>query len=648
MDPRRWGLAISTATRFLGRVAPEKSTSKRWILVIAALGVVFGDIGTSPLYAFEAALGSVGAIRPETVLGLASLVVWYLLLVVTFKYLFLVMRADYDGEGGIFALLALLRRAGLKNARDGFVAMAVLVGAALLYGDGTITPAISVLSAIEGMEAIHPGLQRYVVPVTVAILALLFLVQRLGAGRLGPVFGIVMLGWFLAIGVVGLSSVIETPSILAALNPVHALAYVRDNGAASLVVFGSVVLAVTGAEALYADLGHFGRIPIARAWHGIALPALALNYLGQAAFALRSPASATSPTLFFDVVPHDGLRTGLVILAAAATVIASQALISGVFSLTNQAIDLGYLPRFLVRHTSSYERGQIYMPAVNFLLGGVCILLVISFRTGNALANAYGLAVTGTMVITTFAFSLVVHRVWKRPAWQAVALGLVLLAIELPLFIACLPKVVAGGYVPLVIGLCVVTVMRMWRKGRRLIHLKLDALAIPPCELAARLAEPLVRRVPGTLVFSIRDATPENATSVALEYLRRTQVIGEQIVILCLQTRWDRALSTADNVEAIDHGHGVWVINALHGYRVEPDAPAILERAAQIAGGLHHDAATTFLVVSRILISETPGNGMSRWRRKLFNFLTRNTRLWPNYLNMPAEQISEFNWLLDT
>jgi len=620
---------------------------KKWILPLAALGIVFGDIGTSPLYAFEAALGTAGKVDAETLLGLSSLVIWYLLLIVTFKYLFLVMRADYDGEGGIFALLALLRRAGLKAAQNGWIAVAVLFGAALLYGDGTITPAISVLSAVEGLESINPALSSAVIPITVVILVALFSIQRFGTGRLGLVFGFVMVVWFAAIGLAGLVSIIQSPGIFAAINPWCAIRYLQAHGPTALVVFGSVVLAVTGAEALYADLGHFGKPAISKAWNFVALPGLVLNYLGQAALVLRDPAQATNANLFFELCPHAG-RPLFVLLATAATVIASQALISGVFSLTSQAIDLGYLPRFRVVYTSSEERGQIYMPAINIILGLVCIVLVVTFKTGDALANAYGLAVTGTMMVTSIAFGMVVYHVWKKPLVQALALTGFLLCVEVPLFAACTSKFFDGGWFPVLIGIGILGLMSCYRHGSNVVHRKMKDLSMAPEAFHKVLIDGSTPRIPGTLVFPVRGGSVREASVIAMEYRRRTGVLNTQIVAMRLEARWDRASGSVCNVDVKSTGHGVWIIFAQHGYMAEPDAPEILRLASiETKGELRFEPEATFYVFSRIVVPVGKSNILEAFPRRVFDYLTRNTRLWRNYLSVPNGHVSEFIWLMD-
>ena len=465
------GYALAAVT------SPRKQHAGMAALTLGALGVVFGDIGTSPLYAFQTALSAVTNPTSNTVLGVTSLILWSLILLVTVKYVLIVMRADYHGEGGVFALLALLGKKETKTSavKLPFYVLMLLFGAALLVGDGTITPAISVLSALEGLETVDPNMKDAVVPITVGILAMLFVLQRLGTGKLGFVFGWVMLLWFLVIGGMGAFWVVKHPGVLLAFNPLYALEVIREAGWTALAVMGAVVLAVTGVEALYADMGHFGRRAISLAWHAVALPALLLNYLGQAAVVMDKPmvfnnsAAFQNNDPFFLMVPGGGATLALVILATAATVIASQALISGVFSLTAQAQELNYFPKFLVMHTSRNERGQVYVPTTNWLLGLVCILLVLTFRSSNNLAAAYGLAVVGTMVITTLALFLVTRRCWNWPVWQSAVLTAGLLCIEIPFLVSCLTKLPDGGYFPLLVAGLLLTIMLTWHAGRAII-----------------------------------------------------------------------------------------------------------------------------------------------------------------------------------
>lgn len=626
---------------------PEK---KNLPLALAALGVVFGDIGTSPLYSFETALGTITQPGRNEVLGVASLIIWSLLLIVTLKYVFIVMRADYHGEGGVFALLALLqqkRRVGSPSVRLPVHVLLLLFGAALLFGDGTITPAISVLSAMEGLEVVNPDFSHYVVPGTVAVLAALFFAQKLGTGRLGAVFGWVMLVWFLVLGLMGLWWVVREPGVLLALNPLYALGVVRECGWDTLLLMGAVVLAVTGVEALYADMGHFSRRAIALAWHTVALPALVLNYMGQAALALREPAHFQTNNPFFLMVPHGLPTIALVVLATVATVIASQALISGVFSLTAQAQELNYLPKFLVLHTSRRERGQVYVPVTNWLLGFVCILLVLTFRSSENLAAAYGLAVVGTMVITTLSLVLVTRWCWQWSWWQSAGLTTVLLAIEIPFLVSCLTKFGEGGYFPVLVAVALFTLMLTWHRGRAII---LRHMRDNPCsekDLAVTMEEPGRYLADGQLVFITSNRNPRYAAARAFEMLRRGGVLRRQVVILSLVNAMESDVDMPRHVEVEQIGPHLWHVTALHGYMQEPHAPETLARACAMSGGKIQPASDeTFYVLGRELIVEYTGHAMPRWQRALFGFFSRNVSYAPDYFFIPHGQITEFTWMM--
>jgi KUP system potassium uptake protein len=627
----------------------ERANAAKWMTSLAALGVVFGDIGTSPLYAFETALATLSHPRPESVLGVVSLILWSLILIVTVKYVLLVMRADYHGEGGVFALLALLRRRGSKpnDLRLPAVTLMLLFGAALLFGDGTITPAISVLSALEGLEAVNPEFKAWVVPGTVLILAVLFSIQRLGTGRLGRVFGWVMLVWFLVLAAMGLWCVVQHPAVLAALSPTYAIGLVRESGGTALFLLGAVVLSVTGVEALYADMGHFGRAAISRAWHAVALPALVVNYLGQGALALRNPEAFQTNNPFFLMVPDGWPTVALVILATLATVIASQALISGVFSLTAQAQELNFFPKFNVLHTSRNERGQVYVATTNWALGVTCILLVLTFRSSNNLAAAYGLAVVGTMVITTLALFLVARRVWLWPWWKAGGVMAALLALEIPFLVACLTKFPDGGYFPLLIAAIMLAIMLTWHTGRAIILNSMRSGPSSPQELARILDEEPEMRRPGQLVFLTSNRTPRYAAARALEFRRRNGALREQVVLLSLVNAMESDVDMPRCVEVHRLGDHLWHVVALHGYMQEPHALEILALAGvQSGGAIHAGGAQTFYVLGRELIVEYSGTRLARWRRGLFGLLSRNVSYAPDYFSIPHAQIIEFTWMM--
>jgi KUP system potassium uptake protein len=613
-------------------------------MTLLALGVVFGDIGTSPLYAYEAALSLTG---PASAIGIASLVIWTIFLVVTVKYASIIMRADYHGEGGIFALMALLRASSKKRFSGGWMIPLVVFGAAMLLGDGAITPAISVLSAVEGLAAVRPDWAQFSLPATLLILGVLFLAQRFGTGRLGGVFGPVMLLWFFSLAATGILHISAAPSVLAAFNPLEGIRLLTHGGWGALVIVGAVVLAVTGAEALYADLGHFGRRPILRAWRYIVFPSLVLNYLGQAAMVVRDPGLASNPNLFFLMIPEGGLRTAMVVLATAATVIASQALISAVFSLTSQAMDLGFLPRFFVRHMSTKMRGQIYIPLVNFLLGAVCLFLVVAFRSSSALANAYGIAVTGAMVVTSIAFGAVLLARGSPPKWQAIALLAGLLCLDIPLFASCLTKFFEGGFVPILLAAGAGAVMLTWRRGRLLIRQSLKFGAVSVEELGKKIEAGNYSRVPGASVFVVRRPNPEHAVAGILEQYRRVKVLADQLVILLLDPDWADPEETIGAVTATQYAGGLWVVRAAHGYMVEPDVPGMMRQAVEASGGkLAFDADDSFFVVARELILSCPEKLMPAWQRHLFAFMSRNVVPGPHYLNIPADHLIVYTWLL--
>ncbi len=614
------------------------------MLALMALGVVFGDIGTSPLYAFESALVIGGG---GSAVGVASLILWTVFLVVSVKYATVILRADYEGEGGIFALMALLRSTKLPWANGTVMTTLLVFGAAMLLGDGAITPVISVLSAVEGVAAIRPEWAHFSQPAALAILAALFLAQRFGTGRLGGIFGPVMMIWFISLGVIGAVQVFRSPEVLRALDPREGIHLLAGAGWEAWAIVGAVVLAVTGAEALYADLGHFGRQPILRAWRYVVFPALVLNYLGQAAHVTRHPDQATDPNLFFLTVPEGPLRVGLVVLATLATIIASQALISAVFSLSSQAMDLRLFPRFFVRHMSTEMRGQIYIPLVNYILGGVCLFLVIAFRKSSALANAYGIAVTGAMVITSIAFGMVLLSRPGRPKWPAILLLAALLGLDLPLFGACLTKIFEGGFFPVILACGVAAVMLTWRKGRGVIREAMRFGAVSPETLGSRLASEEFQRADGMQVFVVRRPSPEHAVSSILEQNRRVKVLARQLVILLLDPEWRNPTESCGAVSVTPHAGGLWVVRASHGYMVEPDVPGMMRLAAQVSEGkLAFDPADTFFVVGRELILSCPAKVMPSWQRRLFAFMSRNVVPGPSYLHIPGDRLIVYTWLL--
>jgi KUP system potassium uptake protein len=625
----------------------KTSAAPRWSLVVSALGVVFGDIGTSPLYAFQAALNASPDTVPEAALDAASLILWSLLAIVTCKYVLLVMSADYKGEGGIFALLALLggKDPPSRRLRLPFFMLLLMFGAALIYGDGCITPAISVLSAVEGLKDFAPQLTAFVLPITLVILLLLFAVQRIGTGPLGAFFGGIMLFWFITLGVGGLVQILQAPEVFAALDPRRALGAIVHGGPRTAFVLAGVVLAVTGVEALYADMGHFGRRAVSRAWHCIVLPSLILNYLGLAAIAIRHPGTAREGSLFFQMVPQGIATLLLVVLATLATIIASQALISGVFSLTAQARDLGLLPRFLVQHTSRKQHGQVYLPVINWHLAVACLLLVIAFRSSANLAAAYGLAVTGTMVITSIAFGLVVVRVWRHPPWIGWSVTTVLLCLELPFFLSSLVKFAEGGWFPIAIACILMAVMLTWHKGRALIRAQMLSNPCSTKALQAELSSARILRVPGTCVIITSNPEPRYAIARCFEWMRRSGCLREKVILLSLVGTAQSHINMEERLEVTPLAPSLWHVISYHGYMQGSDAPKILMEASKRMGCVL-DNNDTFFVLPREMIVEYTGKEMPVWQRKLFGALSRNMSYAPDYFFIPCTQIIGFNWML--
>jgi KUP system potassium uptake protein len=624
------------------RVGPGgagEGTPARSVLVLAALGIVFGDIGTSPLYALQAAFSPADNLRVThaNVLGVLSLFLWSLIIVVTVKYVLFVMRANNHGEGGVMALMTLAGRRALGWER-GAVLLLGLAGVALFYGDGVITPAISVLSAIEGTQVSAPAVHTYVVPLTLAVLTALFAFQRQGTGRIGNAFGPIMLVWFLTIGTLGARGIVRDPSVLRAINPLDALSYFTRAPWVAFVSLGAVVLCVTGVEALYADMGHFGRVPIATAWLAVALPSLVLCYLGQGAVILERPATVANP--FFHLVSHS-LTLPLVLLATVATVIASQAVISGAFSLTQQGINLGYLPRMSIRHTSEEIRGQVYLPGVNWLLYVAIVGVVLGFGSSASLAAAYGIAVTGTMTTTSVLAYVVTRRLWRWPAWLGLLVVVPLLAIDVAFFSSNLLKVRHGGWFPLLLGGALFVLMMTWNRGRKVVTEKRVAEEGPLREFIAGLdgRQPPLQRVPGTAVYlHARNDTTPLALRINVE---RNHIRHEQIVVL--QAKTLSVPHVPERERLVIHGlgdlaDGIVLIDACFGFRDMPNVPAALQLAASQTDELRaFDEATYFL--SRITIRPAKRGGMAKWRKQLFSALARNASSPAEYFQLPEGDV---------
>ncbi|MBS2033548.1 potassium transporter Kup [bacterium] len=609
-------------------------------LTLGALGVVFGDIGTSPLYTVQECFGEHGVTAGlrDNVLGILSLFFWSLTLVVTLKYVTVLMRADNKGEGGIMALLSLVpaEQRRIIGTSVGWVTVLVLIGASLLFGDGVITPAISVLSAIEGLKLIDPNLANYVVPITVGILIALFGIQSHGTGGLGKLFGPIMVCWFVTIGALGMIHLWENPSILVAVSPVHAASFFYHNGYHGFVLLGSVVLCVTGGEALYADMGHFGKGPIRLAWGALVFPALLLNYFGQGALILQNSGAASAP--FFSMVSHPGARIALVILATAATVIASQGLISAVFSLTHQAMRLGYFPRVMVTHTSQEMEGQIYVPAVNWALGLACLTLVLIFRESARLAAAFGLAVSGTMGLTSVILHSVTRNTWKWPAWKSHGLLILFLSFDIPFFAATCTKFVDGGYIPFVIGAFVFVCMWTWSIGRCLLREHYQAHEVNCEQLRRMLKEQPPVRTPGLSIYlaSNRDVAPP----VLLIQLQRFRGLSEEILFLTITSESVPYVPEAERLEVQILDEGYYRVVAHYGFMELPNIPSIVKRAARRLP-LRHQLSNATYFIGRETFAATNSGRMRAWQERLFAFMARNSADITMVFDLPSDQVVE-------
>jgi KUP system potassium uptake protein len=610
-------------------------------LTLGALGVVFGDIGTSPLYALQSVFAADHhAVRPThtTVYGVISLVFWTITIIVSLKYVILIMRADNEGEGGIMALIAKVQAVAMgKGKRKHALILLGIFGAALFYGDGMITPAISVLSAVEGVEVVSPSFEDWVIPITLAILTGLFAIQRFGTGAVGRLFGPVMAVWFTLLAVTGLVETVQHPGIIRALSPTYAITFLGEHGGTAFIALGSVVLTVTGAEALYADMGHFGRAPIRRAWFALVFPALLLQYMGQGALILRDPGAIESP--FFLMMPH-WARIPVVILATFATVIASQAVISGAFSVTRQAVRLGFLPRVTIRHTSRQEVGQVYAPAVNWGIYVAVVALVVGFQSSQHLASAYGIAVTGTLAIDTVLFFVVVHVAFGRSLRTALAGAAVFLAVDLTYFAANLPKVVHGGWFPLLIAAAFFIVLSTWQRGRQIVTANRTEQEGPLRAFVDEVhaADPPVYRAPRTGVFlnANRDTTP-----LALRAnFEHNHIVHESVIIVSIVVERVPHVREVQRASLDDLGYaddGIVHVTAHYGFMDDIDVPRMLRRTAKRMEG-EVDLADVSYFISRITIVPTGAPGMARWRKRLFVALARNTSNPAAYFKLPDDR----------
>jgi KUP system potassium uptake protein len=613
-------------------------------LTLTALGVVYGDIGTSPLYAMRECFFGTHSVPPthENVLGVLSLIIYALLLVVSVKYVALVLRADNQGEGGILALTALVPNLGgpatkgaprLAMGRPVLIALGIF-GTALLYGDGMITPAISVLGAVEGLEVVTPLFNSYVVPITVVVLVGLFAIQRFGTHLVGRLFGPIVIVWFLVIAALGVMWIGRAPAVLGAFNPSHAFAFFAVNGFTGFTVLGAVFLVVTGGEALYADMGHFGREPIRLAWFALVLPCLVLNYLGQGALLLTNP---NAHHTFFMLAPSWALIP-LVVLATAAAIIASQALISGSFSITRQAVQLGLAPRLDVQHTSAKEMGQVYVPRVNWALMVATVLIVIGFRSSSAMAAAYGIAVTLTMIITVLLLFIVMTERWR---WSAPLAGLVMgifLTIDLAFFGANALKIMQGGWLPLVVAIVIFTLMTTWRTGRQIVAQRLANRAVLIEDFFTSIDFLKPARVPGTAIYMSAQAT--GVPMALVHNLQYNKVLHERVVILSISTVQQPHCSPDERVQVDDLGRGLYNVRLQYGFMEDPDVPHALLKAAK-ARGMKFDYQDVVYFLGRQTLLVTRGDGMAVWREKLFVLMSRNAVRATAYFRLPTERVVE-------
>jgi len=625
-------------------VAPTRSPAQTALLV-GALGVVFGDIGTSPIYTVQTVFNPddphpVPATE-DSVYGVISLIFWSVTIIVTIKYVLLVMRADNDGEGGILALITLIRRRGVRGGRRTKLALAALgiFGASLFFGDSMITPAISVLSAVEGLKVVQPSLEDLIVPITAVIIVILFASQRIGSAKVGSLFGPVMIVWFVAIAACGVNGIAGDPQILKALLPTYAVGFLVGHFSIAFFSLAAVVLAITGAEALYADMGHFGRPPITRAWLGLVFPACILSYLGQGALVLEDPAGAISSP-FFLLVPEWG-RLPMVLLATAATVIASQAVITGAFSVSHQAVQLGYLPRLRINHTSAQTIGQIYVPWINWVLMISVLTLVFAFKSSAALAFAFGMAVTGTITITTLLFFYIVRQQWRKPLWVVLLGGGAFLAVEVLFLAANTTKILYGAWVPLLIAVTVFTVLTTWQRGRELVTARRQhdegSLRVFVDELHSR--RPPVERVPGTAVFLNRGKA--TAPLAMRANVKHNHILHEHVVILAIETSPVPHVTPANRVVVDDLGYtddGISHVTAYFGYMEDPNIPDVLRLAvkAGLEGPLDVDDASYFLSTIELRVGREPG--MTRWRKRLFVATARITTDAAEYFGLPRDR----------
>lgn len=607
-------------------------------LVVGAIGVVFGDIGTSPLYtlkeAFSPHFGLIG--NHDTVLGILSLVFWALMIVVTLKYVTIIMRADNEGEGGIMALMTLAQRTLAKGGRSAYVVGILgIFGASLFFGDSVITPAISVLGAVEGLEVAAPGLHRFIVPITVVILVAVFVAQRFGTEKVGKVFGPITSIWFLALAAIGIHNIVDAPEVLKALNPMWGVRFFADHGSHSVLILGVVVLAVTGGEALYADMGHFGAKPIRYAWYIMVLPCLMLNYLGQGAFVLKHPTAVVNP--FYEAVPSWALYP-MIVLATMAAVIASQAVITGAYSVARQAMQLGYIPRMQIKHTSRETIGQIYVPYINWVLMVAVLVVVLMFRSSTALATAYGISVSATMLIDTLLLALVARALWPRWRKFVLPLCVVFFVVDAGFVFANGAKFLDGAWFPVLLGLLVFTLLRTWRRGRELLHeeVRKEGIQLDSFLPGLMLAPPA--RVPGTAIFLTAD--PGVVPHALLHNLKHNKVLHERNVFLTVETLTVPIAPAAKRLKIEPIGDDFYRVLIRYGFIESPDVPLALMRSCD-AGGIYFDPMDTTYFASRETVVASRHRGMPIWRDKLFAFMHRNAAPATGFFRIPGNRLVE-------
>lgn len=623
-------------------MSAHQSKSRSSALIIGAIGVVFGDIGTSPLYALKETFAGHHpmAVVPESILGVLSLIFWTIMALVTLKYVAIIMRADNRGEGGSLALLARVAELTKDSRATWFVTMLGIFAAALFYGDSMITPAISVLSAVEGLNVVAPGLKDYIVPIAAIVLTVLFAIQKHGTGTVGRFFGPIMCVWFGVLGILGVLSILSAPAVLAALNPVHAVEFLLRHPWESFLALGAIVLSVTGGEALYTDMGHFGKFPIRASWFGFVLPALVLNYYGQGALLLKNPEAIANP--FYLLAPGWALIP-MVLLATAATVIASQAVISGAFSVARQAVQLGYLPRMRIIHTSHMAEGQIYVPLTNWTLYLAVIALVLHFQTSSNLAAAYGIAVTGTMMIDTVLVAFVAILAWRWHPWLALPLLGTLLLIDFAFFSANAIKLLQGGWFPVVIAVASFTTLTTWRRGRQLLFQEMGNLTMPLVQFIRSIENAALKRVSSTAVYLT--SRPEGAPSGLLHNIKHNEVLHARNILVTVQTAEVPYVEDADRIEVINLGNTFYRVFVRYGFMEQPNLPEALEGCAQ--KGLEIDLNKTSFFVSREVVVPKMTPPMMLWRELYFIWMLRNAQSATDFFRIPANRVVELGTLVE-